>query len=71
MRLRDDYKLTTILSIIKNNGRCGHIDCQLCMLMEYNCMHRSIDYTYKRAVQWIIDTYGKDEAKAILMEALL
>ena len=66
-----DYKLTTILSIIKNNGNCSHIDCQLCMLMEYNCMYRSIDYTYKRAVQWLIDTYGEKETKELLTEILL
>lgn len=69
-----------IMSIIINKGNCSHIDCTafttdgkfICPLYitECNCSNKK-SIIYKRAVQWFIHTYGEQEAKELLTEALI
>jgi len=69
-----------IMSIIINKGNCSHIDCTaatpsgkfICPLYVTGCNHgNEKNLIYHRAVQWLIDTYGKEEAQAMLVEMLI
>jgi len=66
------------LSIIKNNGNCNTVsclDCRLCTIYAKEILdvitHTMSKDTKKWAVQWLIDTYGKERTKELIVEALL
>ena len=70
-----DTRVMNAITIIKNNGECKHINCNVCFINKHFCaeiLHNQKPSTkIALLVQYLIAVYGEQETKELLTEELI